>query len=85
MTTKINEQQREWPEATHQITIETGRMRNRKVIEVRLVDGVAYTQQEWESESPADWEVVDGEWLFQGSMPVCESYVVREYAPASEI
>lgn len=35
--------------------------------EVMLVDGAAYTQAEWDSESQADYEVNDqGEWLFQG-------------------
>lgn len=36
---------------------------------VKLVDGVAYTQDEWDSGSTADWEMVDGQWLFQGQVP----------------
>lgn len=35
--------------------------------DVMLVDGAAYTQAEWDSESQADYEVNDQcEWLFQG-------------------
>lgn len=34
---------------------------------VLLIDGAAYTQQEWEGETSPDWEVSDeGEWFFQG-------------------
>ena len=44
-------------------------------VPVKLVDGVAYTEDEWNTGSPADWEVVDGEWLFQGQVPTC-SYQV---------
>jgi len=29
-------------------------------------DGVAYTRAEWDSCTAADYEVVNGEWLFQG-------------------
>ncbi len=46
--------------ATHRITTPY------EQIEVMLVGGVAYTREEWESESSADYEVVNGEWLFQG-------------------
>jgi hypothetical protein len=32
-----------------------------------LCDGVAYTREEWDSETLADWSVDDdGAWLFQG-------------------
>jgi hypothetical protein len=33
-----------------------------------LVDGVAYTREEWEATSPADYEKdpIDGRWTFQG-------------------
>ena len=35
--------------------------------EVMLADGCAYTFPEWETETPADFEVGNkGEWLFQG-------------------
>lgn len=38
-----------------------------RVTVVRLVEGVAYTHAEWESETAADWERTDaGEWCFQG-------------------
>ena len=34
---------------------------------VHLLDGAAYTQQEWEGQTSPDWEVNEnGEWLFQG-------------------
>jgi len=33
---------------------------------VHLDDGSAYTRDEWESETAADWEVRDGVWLHQG-------------------
>ncbi len=35
-------------------------------IEVMLIDDIAYDQDEWATESPADFERVDGEWRFQG-------------------
>lgn len=47
---------------THAITFANG-----DVLKVQLVDGVAYTREEWNSYSHADWTVSDeGEWLFQG-------------------
>ena len=34
---------------------------------VHLLDGAAYTRQEWEGQTSPDWEVnEEGEWLFQG-------------------
>jgi len=33
---------------------------------VMLVDGVGYTFVEWSACEHADWELVDGEWRFQG-------------------
>ena len=36
-------------------------------IPVKLVDGAAYTREEWDADASADWERTDdGEWLFQG-------------------
>jgi len=59
---------------THTIEITTrGSTRH---IPVQLVDGSAYTADEWETETAADWEVVEGAWLFQGGVPTCESYRV---------
>lgn len=46
-------------------------------IKVMLVDGAAYTQAEWLTDAPADWEVVDGEWLFQGRVPAAPYTVER--------
>jgi len=49
-------------------------------VPVMLVDGVAYTEGEWDSGTAADWEVVDGEWLFQGQAPACREYEVTSIA-----
>ncbi|MFH1184497.1 MAG: hypothetical protein V1755_05600 [Chloroflexota bacterium] len=47
---------------THQINLDDGTM-----ISVLLVDGAAYTQEEWESETSADYECDEcGVWTFQG-------------------
>lgn len=51
---------------THDIHI-THRDGSHTIVRVRLVDGVAYTLDEWEAESLADWERQDdGTWTFQG-------------------
>lgn len=50
--------------ATHIITS------NGEQIAVMLNDNVFYTRDEWELASSADWELVDGELRFQGSVPV---------------
>jgi len=67
---------------THRIVLEH-RDGTRKVILVQLVDGVAYTKAEWDSETRADWECVwneeqqVSEWLFQGEVPsFCFAYSV---------
>lgn len=47
---------------THVITMQNGER-----IEVRLVDGAAYTRAEWDANEPADYERQDnGDWTFQG-------------------
>lgn len=47
---------------THKITTSTGE------VEVQLVDGAAYTAEEWESETAADYERDEaGNWTFQGA------------------
>jgi hypothetical protein len=41
--------------------------------------GAAYNPIEWVHEFPADWEVVDGEWRFQGGVaPVANATVTVE-------
>jgi hypothetical protein len=47
---------------THRITLGTG-----VAFDVMVMDGAAYTREEWRSETAADYEY-DGEgiWLFQG-------------------
>lgn len=46
---------------THRLTLP-----KRGSLLVMLVDGVAYTRQEWKTATSADYECVDGQWLFQG-------------------
>lgn len=53
--------------ATHRITAGTGR--SRRTISVMLLDGAGYTRAEWDADDAADWEVVHGEWRFQGRVP----------------
>ena len=51
---------------THKITFRPVQGDPEETI-VALVEGVAYTIEEWEAESSADWErAEDGSWLFQG-------------------
>jgi len=52
--------------ATHQISF-ISRRGGEEVWRVMLTDdGVAYTKLEWREGTPADWELVKGEWRFQG-------------------
>jgi len=52
---------------SHRITLRSG-----EVEEVMLVDGAAYTADEWESETMADYECDDdGRWTFQGEPFAC--------------
>ena len=46
---------------THRIT--RGARRSQLVA---LVDGAAYTEVEWQTFDRADYELHEGEWLFQG-------------------
>lgn len=46
-------------------------------VDVCLIDGAAYTRDEWRASAPAAWELVDGEWLFQGRVPPHGYYVTR--------
>ena len=51
---------------THIITL-TDNSREPVEIPVKLVDGAAYTREEWDADGNADWERTDeGEWLFLG-------------------
>jgi hypothetical protein len=55
-------------EPTHEITI-SGRR-----VQVMLVDGAAYTADEWENSLPADVERQDdGSWTFQGQPGIVTS------------
>ena len=52
---------------SHRITLRSG-----EVEEVMLVDGAAYTREEWESETVADYERDEnGAWTFQGEPFAC--------------
>lgn len=52
---------------SHRITLRSG-----EVEEVMLVDGAAYTREEWESETVADYERDEnGDWTFQGEPFAC--------------
>lgn len=52
--------------ATHEITFTPANGTPRATL-VALIDGAAYTREEWGSESAADWvRTDDGRWLFQG-------------------
>jgi hypothetical protein len=67
-------------QATHAIDIRWSNGK-RRVIHVMLHDdGAAYTRAEWDADAAADWQVADGEWRFQGSIPACESYAVTPFA-----
>ena len=49
-------------QASHRITLSSG-----EVEEVMLIDGAAYTREEWQSETAADYEREEsGAWTFQG-------------------
>lgn len=56
--------------ATHEISLNGG------VILVMNVDGIFYTNEEWETCAKAAWERVEGGVLFQGQVPVGE-YSIR--------
>jgi hypothetical protein len=52
---------------SHRITLVSG-----EVEEVMLVDGAAFTSEEWESETMADYERSEGgAWTFQGEAFSC--------------
>jgi hypothetical protein len=48
-------------EPTHRITPKRG-----PAFDVMLRDGIGYQKHEWEHYVSADYEVVDGKWVFQG-------------------
>lgn len=52
---------------THEITLEDERDGTREAFDVSLVDGAAYTREEWAATAKADWGRDDkGHWSFQG-------------------
>jgi hypothetical protein len=59
--------------ATHEITDSRGT----RAIPVIESEGALYTRQEWDRETAADWEIVDGELRFQGGVPVCDEYAIK--------
>ena len=52
---------------THRITF-TPATGTPRAYDVCLCDDGAYTREEWESESSADWSVTDRGWLHQGNV-----------------
>lgn len=52
---------------THEITLTDKRTGERRSFPVALVDGLAYTRQQWEADEKAEWKFhpVDG-WVFWG-------------------
>ncbi len=64
--------------ATHEINLTNKRDGERKPsIYVQLVDGCAYTEQEWANTSHADWEHSDETgWTFQGRTTPHDDYTV---------
>ena len=73
--------------ATHEITF-TPANGAARTFAVALVDGAAYTREEWENETSADWECTDdGEWLCQGQVTpggAVGEVSVRSAKPAPE-
>ena len=70
---------------THRITLRSG-----EVEEVMLVDGAAYTREEWDSETQADYERDEaGAWTFQGQPFACSISEIKDdsvvtYDPTAE-
>lgn len=52
--------------ATHEIIFTPVTGAPRTILVALTDDGAAYTREEWESETAADWECRDGEWRCQG-------------------
>lgn len=50
--------------------------------ELMDVEGALYTKEEWDSGTKADWELVEGNLFFQGSVPLCECY---EFSKIKEV
>ena len=51
---------------THKIVVFTPRTGKSQTWPVMLVNSVGYTFAEWTGGADADWELVDGQWRFQG-------------------
>lgn len=52
--------------ATHRVTLKKGS--EKRIYDVMLQEGVAYTKDEWDDDESASWEVVDGKWCFRGEV-----------------
>lgn len=62
--------------ATHVILVESPGLTGTEAIPVMLTDlGAAYTEVEWDTFQCADWEVFEGQWLFQGEAPAIDQTV----------
>lgn len=53
-------------EPTHEITLTDRRDHTRRTFPVQLVDGAAYTREEWDADTAASWEYDGNQWTFQG-------------------
>lgn len=51
---------------THEIIFTPDAGAPRTILVALTDEGAAYTREEWESETAADWECRDGEWFCQG-------------------
>lgn len=71
--------------ATHRIT-ERHPDGRRRCYRVCLVDGVAYTKEEWEGVGHADWTLdEEGIWLWRGQAPThLQSYQISRLGPQRE-
>lgn len=66
--------------ATHRITFTTVSGKTQVWDVLATPEGPAYTEQEWHTASPADWELVNGRWLFQGQAPANGKVTVERLA-----
>lgn len=73
---------RQWNQATHRIVLTHYDVRptHIDVLWSKEGAGTIYTRNEWEGNGPPEWSFVDGDLLFRGEVPVCDSYSIYEYA-----